>query len=169
MTAEMRALLERRMAAKVEELTVAIPAALGEHRSDAEYEELVRRQRELGREIQWLGVLISGLVLVGPGLIHGDRVGFGSRVTLKDLRTGEEDSYTLVAGELLDVVAGQISIESPVGAALVGRRPGEEVRVATPRGERRLRILTLSTLPEQLAREEEGEGELRARPLLSSA
>ena len=167
MPAEMRALLERRMTEKVEELTVAIPAALGGSLSQAEYYGLIERQRELGREIQRLGLLLAGLVLVGPGMIPPDRVGFGSRVAIEDLRSGEVDTYTLLSGELLDLIDGQISIHSPVGAALLGRRAGDEVRVTTPGGERRIRLLRVHTLPEQLSDEYDDQGRSE-RQLLSA-
>jgi transcription elongation factor GreA len=80
--------------------------------------------------------------------IPADRVGFGSRVTVTDLRTREEVTYTLVFGDYIDIETGQVSMASPLGQTLLGRQVGDEVALQLPRGERTLRINELVTLPE---------------------
>jgi transcription elongation factor GreA len=77
-------------------------------------------------------------------------VGFGSRVVVEDLRTREEETYTLVFGDYIDVEGGQISVASPLGQALLGTREGDEVKLQLPRGERRLRVRQLTTLPQMV-------------------
>jgi transcription elongation factor GreA len=100
--------------------------------------------------VRRLGQLVAALPRIDPATIWPDRAGFGSTVRLRELATGEELSYTLLAGEFIDVDAGEVSLASPIGHALLGRRAGEEITVATPRGERRFRILSLTTLPQML-------------------
>lgn len=82
--------------------------------------------------------------------IPTDRVGFGSKVTVVDLRTRGEEVYTLVFGDYIDIDTGQISMASPIGQTLLGKKVGDEVTLTLPRGERRLRITGLTTLPEMV-------------------
>jgi len=84
-----------------------------------------------------------------------DRVGFGSKVVLRDVETGERLELTLAAGDFMDPDSGQVSLASPFGRALLGAREGEEITVPLPRGERHFRLESLLTLPRQLGVEEE--------------
>jgi len=69
------------------------------------------------------------------------RVRLGSRVTVQDLATGWEQTYTLVDGREAHPGNGRLSASSPVGRALLDREEGEVVEVAVPKGTLRLRIL----------------------------
>jgi GreA/GreB family transcription elongation factor len=82
--------------------------------------------------------------------IPADRIGFGSRVTVVDLRTREEETYTLVFGDYIDVDSGQISVASPLGQALIGKQKGEKVSLQLPRGERKLHVKEVVTLPQMV-------------------
>lgn len=87
----------------------------------------------------------------GPeGEFAADRAGYGSAVELEDLATRARVSYTLVTGAVIDLEEDQVTLASPIGAALVGRRAGERVTVALPQGDRRFRIVSLTTLPQML-------------------
>jgi transcription elongation GreA/GreB family factor len=70
--------------------------------------------------------------------------GLGSTVEAEDVATGFRLTYRLVDPYAAAPNAGLLSVESPVGAALVGRCAGEVATAATPRGERRLRVLAVS-------------------------
>ena len=70
----------------------------------------------------------------------GDVVEIGATVVLRNLNTGAETTYTLVRPGEVNAAKGKISYESPVGRALLNRRAGEEVEVATPSGTLRFRI-----------------------------
>jgi transcription elongation factor GreA len=67
-------------------------------------------------------------------------VGLGSTVCVADAASGRESTYRLVSSVEADAASGRLSFDSPVGRALVGARVGDTVTVATPRGERALRI-----------------------------
>jgi transcription elongation factor GreA len=71
-----------------------------------------------------------------------DRATIGSTVTIEDA-DGVESTFTIVGSTEANPGAGRISNVSPVGRALLGGRPGDEVGVATPRGEVRYRIVTV--------------------------
>lgn len=116
-------------------------------------------RRELERRVRHLGALVAGLALVEPGSISADRAGFGSRVRLREIGSGREDTYVLMVGDLLDIDDGHVSLASPLGQALLGGRPGDHLRVATPGGEREYEILELETLPQQVGIAEVGDVE----------
>jgi transcription elongation GreA/GreB family factor len=63
-----------------------------------------------------------------------------------DLETGDQEIYTVVFAEMMDVDAGHISLASPLGQALKDRSVGEEVRLRLPHGSRQLRITELVTV-----------------------
>ena len=77
-------------------------------------------------------------------------IGFGSTVRVQDLRTRDTLEYTLMTGDALDIDAGEVSLASPVGQALLGCREGEEVEVITPHGRRRLKVVRVTTLFDRL-------------------
>ena len=74
------------------------------------------------------------------------RVAYGSKITILDLDSEEEFTYTLVLPEELDGHPQHLSISSPIGMALVGQEEGSEVRVLIPAGVRRFEILALKTI-----------------------
>jgi transcription elongation factor GreA len=71
------------------------------------------------------------------------RVTFGITVELEDLDTGEEMQYRLVGPYEADLAQGTISVTSPIGRALIGKEPGDEVEVQTPGGVKNLEILDI--------------------------
>jgi transcription elongation factor GreA len=81
---------------------------------------------------------------IHSGDTGGDVVGFGSHVTVLDETSGRELSYTLVAKVSADPGGGRLSIDSPVGRALVGARVGDAVSVRTPKGARELKITAVA-------------------------
>jgi transcription elongation factor GreA len=72
-----------------------------------------------------------------------DVVGFGSRVEVEDAGSGKNTVYTLVSAPEAAPAEGKLSIDSPVGKALVGARVGDLVTLETPRGKRELKIVTI--------------------------
>ncbi len=78
-----------------------------------------------------------------------DQVGIGSKVTLLDLDSDAELTYELVFPEMADLQQGLLSLASPIGRGLLGRREGDTVTVAIPTGTRRFEVLELHTLHEE--------------------
>jgi transcription elongation factor GreA len=73
-------------------------------------------------------------------------VGLGSTVLLLDLDSGTEVRYELVVPEIADSERGLISVASPVGKSLLGRREGDSVTIQIPSGSRRFDVLELVTI-----------------------
>ena len=72
-----------------------------------------------------------------------DVVGFGSKVDVEDGKSGKQQSYTLVSPSEADPAGGKLSMDSPVGRALVGAKVGQTVKLETPRGVRELKIVSI--------------------------
>lgn len=102
------------------------------------------------KRIRHLLQLIDGLDMVDSEALSDSRAGYGSTVEMRDLDSGIDVSYTLMAGALIDLDFNQVSLASPMGQAILGSKAGNEVVVVTPHGKRRYRILAVETLPASL-------------------
>ena len=74
--------------------------------------------------------------IIDPHDLPKDRAVFASRVVLENIDTGEDVEYQLVGPEESDINNGRISIASPLGRAIVGRKPGDEISLQAPGGRR---------------------------------
>jgi len=104
----------------------------------------------LQTRVSRLGQLAAGLAIVEPGDMPVVGAGYGSKVMVQDVDTGTIFEYSLMVGSLVDIDAGQVSLGSPIGQALIGRVPDEEVTIQTPHKRVRLRIEEVETLREAL-------------------
>lgn len=138
------------------ELQVTLPRAIqkavehGDLRENSEYKAALERQQFVQARLNHLTTRVGELSKIDLTEIPHDRVGFGSRVTVTDLRSRDTETYTLVFGDYIDLDSGQISVASPLGQALLGKQPGDEVVLQLPRGERKLRVKELTTLPQMV-------------------
>ena len=136
------------------ELQVTLPRAIqkavehGDLRENAEYKSALERQQQVQARLGHLTKRLGELSKIDLSDIPTDSVAFGSRVTVVDLRTREEETYTLVFGDDIDVDSGQVSVASALGRALIGKRKGDTAQLQLPRGERKLKIKELVTLPQ---------------------
>ncbi len=113
---------------------VAAAAAQGDRSENAEYIYGKKRLREIDRRLHFLRKRLDEVVVVKSGEVGDrERVFFGAWVTLED-DAGERRGYRLVGPDEIDAERGYISIDSPLGRALVGKRCGDEVGVERPSG-----------------------------------
>jgi len=123
---------------------VSVAAALGDRSENADYIYGKKRLREIDSRIRFLTKRIDALTVVDPGpRTDADRVFFGAWVTIED-EGGESVRYQLVGPDEFDAAEGRISVDSPVGRALMGRRVGDEVSVRRPKGEVSFEILEVA-------------------------
>jgi transcription elongation factor GreA len=134
--AELRELTEVRRPEVIARIRAA--KELGDLRENADYAAAREEQSFLEGRIQALEArLREAVIMEAPAA--GDGADIGSRVTVEIDGLGAE--YTLVGSAESDPNAGRLSVVSPVGKALVGVRPGDEVEVETPRGRVAYRVL----------------------------
>ena len=72
-----------------------------------------------------------------------DTVGFGSKVEVEDSKSGKRQSYELVSPSEAAPAEGKLSMDSPVGKALIGAKVGQTVKLETPRGTKELKIVSI--------------------------
>lgn len=108
----------------------------GDLTENAEYEAAKDRQGFLERRMSELQYKLAHADIIEPINLPKDRAVFGSTVILENSDTGEQVSYQLVGPDESNVEKGRLSILSPLGKALVGKKPGSEIDVQTPGGRR---------------------------------
>ena len=158
---EIRTRIEDEIEKLTYELNVELPKVIqkavehGDLRENADYKSALERQQFVQARIDHLRKRMGELSRIEVEHLPVDRVGFGSKVEVHDLEMDEKTHFTIVAGDFMDLDAGHVSLASPIGRGLLGARVDEEVVVELPVGDRRFRILSLQTLPEQLGLEKE--------------
>jgi len=115
----------------------------GDITENAEYEAAKEKQAMLEGKINDLHYKLSQCEIVEVAQGSAERVTFGTTVELEDLDTGEEVQYRLVGPYEADLAQGTISVTSPIGKALIGKEPGDDVKVQTPGGIKNLEILDI--------------------------
>ncbi len=115
----------------------------GDISENAEFEAAKEKQALLEGRINDLHDKLSQCEVVEVELGSTERVIFGSTVDIEDLDTGEQVQYRLVGPYEADLAQGTISVTSPMGRALIGKEPGDEVQVRTPGGVKNFEILDI--------------------------
>lgn len=121
---------------------VADAAAEGDRSENAEYIYGKKRLREIDRKLKHLGSRLKVLKVAAPPL-KPQSVSFGCWVTYED-EEGNARCYQLVGPDEFDVACGRISIDSPVGQALLQKRVDDEITIRRPSGELIVYITAIS-------------------------
>jgi transcription elongation factor GreB len=108
-------------------------AAQGDRSENAEYIYGKRQLREIDRRVRFLRQRLEGMVVVDSPPAQRSRVFFGAWVTLED-EAGEEVEYRIVGPDEFDAATGYISMDSPLGRALMRKGLDDEVKVELPGG-----------------------------------
>ncbi len=123
--------------------------AHGDISENAEYAAAKERQSFIQGKIQEIENNLATSNVIDLRDLNGDKVVFGSTVVIMDVHNEKEEEYQLVGPYESDISQNKISVTSPIGKALIGRRIGEQAKVQTPRGVRILEIVDISLKPEE--------------------
>ena len=117
----------------------------GDISENAEYESAKAEQAFVEGEISELEKLLRRAQIIKKNEVHTDEVGLGTRITIEEAGSGERMTVDLVGTKESDPMADprRISNESPVGAALLGKRIGQTVDVKAPGGVSTWKILEI--------------------------
>ena len=122
----------------------SVIAAIAEARShgdlseNAEYDAAKEKQGQIEARLHELEDKIARAAIITANTANSETVVFGAQVTVVDKALDKEIVYTLVGPEDVDLMQNRISISSPIGKALIGKRKGDLVEVQTPRGLKQL-------------------------------
>jgi len=111
---------------------IAEARAHGDLSENAEYHAAKERQSFIEGKINELQDKLARANVIDPTKIRHDKVAFGANVTVMDLETDKEHTFTIVGTEEADATNGKISLSSPVGRALVGKEVGDMVEIKAP-------------------------------------
>lgn len=115
----------------------------GDITENSEYDDAKNEQAMLEHRIAMLEERLTNARVIEANEIKSDVVGIGSRVRLKDLDANETLEYTIVGSAEANPSENRLSNESPVGKAILGRKKGEVVEVAAPRGSLKFKIMDI--------------------------
>ena len=121
---------------------VAAAAAHGDRSDNAEYLYGKKKLREMDRRLRELSERMDSLTVIAPSPHPSRRAYFGAWVTVEQ-DDGEERRYRLVGPDELDAAAGLISVNGPLGLALLGKRVGDVVVVQRPVGRTEVTVLAI--------------------------
>jgi transcription elongation factor GreB len=123
---------------------VETAAAHGDRSENAEYQYGKRRLREIDRRLKFLSDRLERMKIVHPESQrdNGTRIGFGAWVVVED-EDGGKHTYRVIGPDETDADRGLISMDSPMGRALMGREPDDEITVQRPRGPASFVILSV--------------------------
>lgn len=117
--------------------------AHGDLSENAEFDAAKDRQGFIEGRIGELEFKLANADIIDPDKLPKDRVVFGCRVMLENIDTGEEIEYQLVGPEESNIEKGRISISSPLGKAMIGKEPGDEVILNAPGGKRSYELVEI--------------------------
>ena len=115
----------------------------GDLSENAEYDAAKEEQRDIEIRIEELEKILKHAEVVVEDEIDLDKINVGSRVKLLDMEYDDEVEYYIVGSSEANSLQGKISNESPVGAALIGHRPGDIVDVETQAGKLQFKVLEI--------------------------
>jgi len=128
---------------------IAVARAHGDLSENAEYKFAKERQGFVNARIGQLKKRMGDLGMLNLTNIPRDRAGYGSRIIVLDTVKDVKVEYKLVSSEEADAEKGLISTTSPIGRALLNRRVGDEIQVATPAGRKEFEVVRLMTIHEE--------------------
>jgi transcription elongation factor GreA len=148
--------LKQKLGAEVEklqhELNVTLPFEIrkavehGDLRENSEYKAALERQQFVQARLGQLRSRLSKLSSIDISQIPPDKVGLGSRVVVEEEKTREREVYHMVFGDAVEFQEGHVTMASPIGRALLGKRVGDLIVLKLPATTRRLKLVELQTI-----------------------
>lgn len=121
----------------------------GDISENAEYEDAKQEQAFVEGRILKLEAMIRNARIIDQSDFIADAVHLGATVKVKELSAGAAHEFTIVGSAEADPKNARLSNESPLGAALMGRKSGETVDVTTPRGQMKYKIESINKAPKK--------------------
>lgn len=151
---ELKQKLGSEVEALIHELNVTLPreietaVAQGDLRENSEYKAALERQQLVQARIGHISRRLSEINEIDIEMLPHDRIGFGSRVEVRDLEDDEVEEYTLAFGDMINLENSEISMASPIGKALLGKSAGDVLEISLPGGLCRYEVVSFQTLHE---------------------
>lgn len=125
---------------------IKIARSYGDLSENSEYESAKDEQAFVEGRISTLEKMIRFAEIIDDKNVEADVVSLGRTVTFVELPDEEEESYSIVGSAEANPLMGKISNDSPIAKALLGKRVGDEVTIATPGGDMKVKITNVTVL-----------------------
>ncbi|NLC31821.1 MAG: transcription elongation factor GreA [Clostridiales bacterium] len=122
---------------------ISVARGFGDLSENAEYDEAKNEQSRLEAQIIEIENTIRTAIIIDESKVSTDRVNIGTTVRILDKETKDEEEYTIVGARESDPMSNRISNESPLGAALLGKKKGQVVKVNVPVGIIEVKIIDI--------------------------
>ena len=116
----------------------------GDLSENAEYDAAKDAQGLMELKISKLENLVANARIIDESSLDNSKVGILSNVTIRNTKNGMEVRYQLVAEEEADLKANKISVKSPIGSGLIGKKVGDKAEIKAPAGMLEFEILDIS-------------------------
>jgi transcription elongation factor GreA len=127
---------------------VATARELGDLKENAEYHAAREELSLMEAKIKKMEIRLSRAKVIDLDEIEEGKVYIFTRVTVKDLHSNKQFTYSLVPEDDADFAAGKISVHSPIAKGLLGLRAGESAEIQVPAGVKRLEVLSIERIAE---------------------
>ena len=117
--------------------------AHGDLSENAEFDAAKDRQGFIEGRIGELAFKLANADIIDTDKLPRDRAVFGSKVVIENIDTGKNIEYQLVGPEESDIEKGRISVSSPLGKEIIGKRPGDEFALQVPGGRRNFELIEI--------------------------
>lgn len=117
--------------------------AHGDLSENAEFAAAKERQAFIEGRINELGYKLGNADIIDPDTLPKDRAVFACKVVLENIDTCESVEYKLVGPDESDIEKGRISVSSPLGQAIIGKKEGDEIILHAPGGKRSYELIEI--------------------------
>ena len=117
--------------------------SFGDLSENSEYDEAKNEQAKLYGRIAEVENILNHAVIIDESEELSGFIGLGCRVVVRDLETGEEETYQVVGSQEADPMNGKISDDSPFGRAMIGKSMGDQVAVEAPIGTLHFEVISV--------------------------
>lgn len=135
---ELRSVRRREVAEKIK-----VALSFGDLSENSEYDEAKNEQGIIESRIAEIEATLAHAQVIDDEDISTEKVGIGTTVKILDVEMDEEMDFKIVGTKEADINSGKMSDESPIGAAIMGKKVGEEVDVETPSGVVKFKVLEI--------------------------
>lgn len=116
----------------------------GDLSENAEYDAAKEAQGMLEAKIAQLKTLVASSRILDESLIKTDEIQIMNKVTLKNLKTNKNMTYTLVSESEADLKSGKIAVNTPIAQGLMGKKVGDKVDIQVPSGTVSFEVIEIS-------------------------
>ena len=122
---------------------IEVARAHGDLSENAEFHAAKERQSFVEGRVNELGYKLSHADIIDTDRVPKDQVLFGSTVLLENIDTDETIEYQIVGPDESNIEKGRISVASPLGKAILGKKPGDEIILIAPGGKRQYELVEI--------------------------